>query len=128
MVDDEMADAGLSLTDLFTYDHDLLLEELGRNLVGPGFGFGPGDIDRFRRIAIEWLAGHAEQLRQKVCINTAVQAITNDELGDKISDAAVVADAISSMLGRPSASIVAVILVRRGLAAFCSGESPTLSP
>ena len=128
MVDDAMTDDALSLTDLFAYDDDMLLEELGRSLIGPGFGFGPGDMDRFRRIALEWLAGHAEQLRKRVCNNTVVQAISNDELGGKVSDAAVVADAISSMLGRPSASIVAVILVRRGLAAFCSGDSPALSP
>jgi hypothetical protein len=128
MVDDAMADNALSLTDLFAYDDDMLLEELGRSLIGPGFGFGPGDMDRFRRIALEWLVGHAEQLRQQVCKNTVLQVISDDELGGKVSDAAVVADAISSMLGRPSASIVAVILVRRGLAAFCSGDSPTLSP
>ena len=87
MVDDAMADDALSLTDLFAYDDDMLLEELGRSLIGPGFGFGPGDMDRFRRIALEWLVGHAEQLRQQVCNNTVVQAISNDELGGKVSDA-----------------------------------------
>lgn len=127
MVGDAMADDALPLTELFAYDNDMLLEELGRNLIGRGFGFGPGDMDRFRRIALEWLSGHAEELRQQVCNNTAVKAITDDKLGGQVSDAAVVADAISSMLGRPSASIVAVILVRRGLAAFCSGDKPTLS-
>jgi hypothetical protein len=115
----------ISLDDLFSRDDDELLELLGQDLIGAGAGFGPADASRYRRIAAEWLARHGDELRSKVCGSGTAQAVTDEKTGDQLADAAVVTDAIMTMLGHPSASIVAVILVRRGLARFCSGESPT---
>jgi hypothetical protein len=97
---------------------------LGGELIGAGRGFGPADASRYRRIAAEWLASHTDELRSKVCGSIAVEAVTDEKSGDLLADAAVVADAVAAYLGHPSASIVAVILIRRGLASFCSGSNP----
>ena len=122
----ETGDNELSLESLFSYDDDELLELLGQELIGTGVGFGPADASRYQRIAAEWLTIHTDELRSKVCGNTAVQVVTNEEGGNKLADAAVVTDAVMASLGHPSASIVAVILIGRGLARFCSGADLTL--
>jgi hypothetical protein len=47
---------------------------------------------------------------------------------DALADAAVIADALSAMLGKPSASIVAVILLRHGLTNLCNDDVPRVPP
>ena len=122
---DQPGEDETSLSELAGYDDQHLLELLGSELFGTGVGFGPADARRYRRLAQEWLDGHAEELRKKICGSTAVQAVTDEDNGAKLSDMAVVADAVLTMLGHPSASIVAVIATRRGLASFCDGASLT---
>jgi hypothetical protein len=123
--DDQPGEDERSLEKLASYDDQHLLELLGNELFGTGVGFGPADARRYRRLAQEWLDSHAEELRQKICGSTAVQAVTDEDSGAKLTDMAVVADAVLTMLGHPSASIVAVIATRRGLASFCEGASLT---
>lgn len=94
-----------SVDDLFGCNEDDLIELLGRELTDAGFG--SADAASYRRIGAEWLSEHAGQLRAKVYGNAAVQV-----------------DAVMSSLGRPMASIVAVILVRRGLERLRSGTEP----
>lgn len=48
-----------------------------------------------------------------------LETISKHEGFDALADAAVIADALSAALGKPSASIVAVILLRRGLTSLC---------
>jgi hypothetical protein len=123
--DDRPGEDERSLEKLSGYDDQYLLELLGSELFGTGVGFGPADARRYRRLAQEWLDSHAEELRQKICRSTAVQTVTDEDGGAKLTDMAVVADAVLTMLGHPSASIVAVIATRRGLASFCEGASLT---
>lgn len=109
---------------LIDYDDDQLLEDFGQELLGQGVGFGPSDLARYRRAAVEWLESHASELRDSICGNPGLRSLTDDEFGAKVADAAIIADTISTGLGHPSASIVAVILVRRGLSRFCDGQPP----
>lgn len=121
--DERPGEDEISLEELAYYDDRHLLELLGNELFGTGVGFGPADARRYRRLAREWLDSHAEELRQKICGSAAVQAVTDEDSGAKLTDMAVVADAVLTMLGHPTASIVAVIATRRGLASFCEGAS-----
>jgi hypothetical protein len=102
-------------------DEDELLELLGTELLGTGPGFGPEDFERRIRFAREWLQRRRRDLQAKLC-GDVLEAIGMREGLDALADAAVVTDALSAMLGKPTASIVAVILIRRGLMSLCRDQ------
>jgi hypothetical protein len=115
-------DDAVKLEELLASDDDALAAELGRLLVGVGVGFGPAEFGRFRRIAQEWLDEHADELRDRVCDNSIIQAITTDDLGTKLTELSVIADALVAITqDRPSALVVTVIVARRGFRRFCYG-------
>ena len=99
-----------------------LYSELGRELLGGGAGFGGEDLARARRYARQWFDERLEQLTREVCSNRAVRQMLEHETGDRLTEIAVVVDAMDSLNGHPSAVVVAVIVVRRGLEALCSGR------
>lgn len=105
-------------------DDDELLEELGSLLLGSGPNFGPSDFERQRRFARAWLERRKGELQVKLC-GDVLKTIEKKDGFDALADAAIVADGLATMLGRPSASIVAVILVRRGLASLCKEGIPS---
>jgi hypothetical protein len=111
------AEDRLSIEDALSLDEDELLEELGVWLLGSGPGFGPSDIERKIRFAQSWLSEQREQLRRELCGD--VMARLEQGGFDTITDAATVADAIASVLGKPPANIVAVIILRRGIRGLC---------
>jgi hypothetical protein len=92
----------------------------GSRCSAPAPGFGPADLERAARFAREWLDRRQGELREYVC-GSALPALERDGGFDTLADVAVVADSIQALLGRPTAFIVAVILVRRGLGRFCEG-------
>lgn len=99
-------------------DEETLLAELEGALLGKGPGFGPSDIDRAVRFASNWLDQRMEEFRQLLCGDVRLRLEYGGGL-DKLTDAAVVADALQALLGKPTAYIVAVILLRRGLQGLC---------
>lgn len=99
-------------------DDEALLAELGGMLLGSGPGFGPSDIDRAIRFAGDWLNQRMDEFRQLLCGDVRLRLESGGGL-DKLTDAAVVADALGALLGKPTAYIVAVILLRRGLQRVC---------
>lgn len=99
-------------------DDETLLAELEGALLGRGPGFGPSDVDQAVRFASDWLDQRTEEFRQLLCGNVRVRLEHGGGL-DKLTDAAVVADALQALLGKPTAYIVAVILLRRGLNGLC---------
>ena len=102
---------------------DDLLELLGAEILGTGPGFGPEDFERQIRFAGEWLQRKRHDLQGKLC-GGVLETIRKREGFDALADAAIIADTLAAMLGRPSASIVAVILLRRGLTNLCRGDVP----
>jgi hypothetical protein len=102
-------------------DEDDLLEMLGAEILGTGPAFGPEDFDRQIRFAREWLQRKRHDLQRRLC-GDVLETIGKREGFDALADAAVIADALSAMLGKPSASIVAVILLRRGLTSLCRDD------
>lgn len=99
-------------------DEEALLAELGGMLLGSGPGFGPADIDRALRFAGDWLDRQMEEFRRLLCGDVRLRLEHGGGL-DKLTDAAAVADALQALLGKPTAYIVAVILLRRGLQRLC---------
>lgn len=114
MMDDE-------LRKYLDLNEDDLLELLGAEILGTGPGFGPEDFERQIRFAREWLQRRRHDLQVKLC-GDVLEVIGKREGFDAMADAAVIADALSAMLGKPSATIVAVILLRRGLTNLCRDD------
>jgi hypothetical protein len=114
MIDDE-------LRKYLDLDEDDLLELLGAEVLGAGPGFGPEDFERQIRFARQWLQRKRHDLQLKLC-DDVLDTIRKREGFDALADAAVIADALAATLGRPSASIVAVILLRRGLTNLCRDD------
>lgn len=103
---------------LITLDDDALLEQLGRDLLGDGPGFGPSDFERRIRFAQTWLSERQDELRRILCGDLRRRLEDNGGL-DLLQDAAAIADALASMHGKPTANIVAVLVLRRGLGKLC---------
>ncbi len=111
-------DGERSLDDYLQLDEESLLEELGAALLGTGPGFGPSDIERSVRYAQSWLTQRTDDLRRDVC-GEVWSKLEHGGGFDALTDAAIVADALQTAFGRPTANIVAVILLRRGLSKLC---------
>jgi hypothetical protein len=109
-----------SLGEYLSCDYETLLEALADSLLGTGPGFGPPDIDRRVEFAQAWLKRRMVELRKELCGEVWSRL---KESGDLLSDAAIVADAIATAYGRPTANIVAVIMLRRGLESLCGAEA-----
>ena len=107
---------------LETASEDELFEALGNALLGESRDFKSGRSDRARRFGREWFDDRLAGLREEVCGSRSVQTMLRADVGDRMTEIAVVTDAIETLRGHPSATIVAVILVRRGLQALCSLE------
>lgn len=106
------------------WSEDRLFQQLGTELLGDGKGFGGEDLDRARRFAQQWFEDRSARLRTEVCSAKSVQLFLQDGRGDLFTEAAVVIDALQAMRGHPAMSVVAAILIRRGLQAFCNGPTP----
>ena len=107
------------LQEYLAMDEEELLEELGESLLGTGPGFSPSDFERSIRFAQAWLGDRREELRRQVC-GEVWPKLEKGGGFDAMTDAAAVADSLRALLGKPTAFIVAVILVRRGLGQLCS--------
>jgi hypothetical protein len=112
------------LRDLTNKTDDDLLDSLGQALLGDGLGVGPVDSYRARRFATKWLTDRRDEMRRNVCGQAIRQFIDNEAgVADRLTEIAVVADALAGVFGHPTANIVAVILARRGLAELCGSEA-----
>jgi hypothetical protein len=96
-----------------------LLAELGRQLLGPGLGFGPEDPGRFRRFASSWIEDRLGDIRAAICADEAVKAVFERDMQERLSDFGVVADALAAMHQHPPVTLLAVVLLRRGYEVVC---------
>lgn len=108
-----------SIREYVDLEDEILLEKLGELLLGTGPGFGPADIERGARFAQSWLTRRASDFRRQIC-GDVWSKLEHEGGFDALTDTAVVADALQALFGRPTANIVAVILVRRGLSTLCN--------
>jgi len=109
-----------TVADLDNLTDAQLLDALGSELYGDQkLGVGTDDAGRKRRLARQWISDRTDELRSQICRDGALLRVVQSDQADRIAEAAIVADAIAGALGRPTANIVAVILVRRGIATLC---------
>ena len=109
----------LTQEQLFDFDDDELYAELGSRILGEGASFGPEDLGRYRRFATKWLDQHLAEIKEAVCGHPAVEFLQSGESSNGLLEAATVADCLAAVYGRPTATVAAVILVRRGLNTLC---------
>lgn len=105
---------------LLLLDEAELLDDLGKQLTG--IGFGPEGDEDDRESAKRWLDRNLASLRKVICGNQTVQTLTASE-NDTLTEVAAVADLLADQLGWPVGSTVAAIIVKRGLGRLCAGYS-----
>jgi hypothetical protein len=110
---------GRDLAELLDMSDAQLHTALGRELLGDGTGFAGEDPFRAQRYARQWLESKLSDLRREICDAPSVRQMLDSGSGGRLESAAIVLDLLESLKGRPQASIVAVILVRRGLDVVC---------
>jgi hypothetical protein len=106
-------------TPLVDWSEADLLAELGRQLLGPGIGFGPADPGRFRRFASAWIEGHLGEIRTAICDDERVRAVFELDMQERLNDFGVIADALAAMNHQPPLTLLAIVLLRRGYATVC---------
>lgn len=112
MIDD---DSRLLATEAMSRTEGELLLELGAALTGPDATYKGDRIDDFRDRAVNWLARNREQMKDLVCDNPRLDSLTGDA-----TDAAVVADLLSTLLNKPAVYSAAAIVLKRGLHFLCT--------
>jgi hypothetical protein len=84
---------------------DALFVEFGRRLDVAGDGISSPDPDWWLALASEWLDEHLPDLRRRICAHPRTQAFIERDADYDL----------------PAASLLAVIIVRGGLAGWCAG-------
>jgi hypothetical protein len=110
------------LTNLLDMDDEELHGELGAALMGEGTDFGVRDLAEFAAFARRWLRDRSPELRSGLCGRREIRAMRSLARADTAVEVATVADVLASWYGMPTAAIIAVILVRRGLNALCGDD------
>lgn len=111
-------DGGL-LADLLARDTEELLAELGAQQLGETLGVRPADFGRYLRLGRVWMDTHAQDLRTTLCGHPKINGLRSLASTDEAAEAATVADVLLGSYGQIPASIVAVLVVRRGFDALC---------
>lgn len=117
--DSGAADEASRLDDLLARDDEELLAELGANQLGETLGVRPSDFGRYLRLGRMWMDTHAEELRRTLCGHAKVTALRSLARTDEAAEVATVADILLGMYGQIPATIVAVLVVRRGFDKLC---------
>ncbi|WP_315094085.1 hypothetical protein [uncultured Cellulomonas sp.] len=104
--------------ELVLLSDDELFEALGRS-VSPR-EFGPGDPSSYIRLGKAWFEEHARQYQEQICSSDAVRVfITGGSSLSAAVEAATLIDTLAGLMNREVVAVFAVILTRRGLAAYC---------
>lgn len=106
------ADRALAAQIASANEVDLLLQ-LGEALAGEPSR--DSNQQNLRSRAEDWLRRNRTRLKNTICTNPALT-----DLGDSMVDVATLADALCALLNRPTAFIVAAILIKRGIGTLCS--------
>lgn len=104
---------------LLALDEEQLLAQLGALQLGETLGVRPSDFGRYIRVGRLWLDSNLDDLRLTICEDSKIKALRARLDSDAATEVATIADILLSMLGRVPATIVAVIVVKRGLHRFC---------
>ncbi|MBV7706845.1 hypothetical protein NOVA_29075 [Nocardia nova] len=100
------------------HDLDELYALLGSEIVGDGWGAGAEDDEEHRRFGIRWFEDHLDDIRGRVCGSI----IATELKGDLATDITTIASAELPFASdnQKLAVLIAAIILRRGLTAFCA--------
>jgi hypothetical protein len=119
--------------DLLDRSEEELLAELGASQLGETLGVRPSDFGRYLRLGRVWMDQHVEELRNTLCSHPNVVRLRALASTDEAAEVATVVDVLLSVYGQIPATIIAVLVVRRGFVALCGPpagaiDSGTLGP
>ncbi|MES9536415.1 hypothetical protein AB0C21_04195 [Spirillospora sp. NPDC049024] len=97
---------------------DELYTLLGAELLGEGVGLSPEDEEEQRRFGKQWFTDKHRDLQRKICHHERIQPFLGTSGSDRVIDAAAIAELLTDDFG-PTSVIVAVLIARIGLGAFC---------
>ncbi|MFJ9726869.1 hypothetical protein ACIRP3_29325 [Streptomyces sp. NPDC101209] len=107
------------MAELETLDEDELYSRLGGALLGDGYDFGPSDGAEYAEFARRWLKDRLNIIQQQICGRREIRALRGTVESNFATEVATMTDFLASVYGKPPASIIAVILARRGLNSIC---------
>jgi hypothetical protein len=107
---------------LLTRDEDELWAVLG-SAVDKSMHALPPSKKALAARAKTWFEEHVNELQQKVCPSPVAQRLMSGDTADEVSIVATLAGTLSSSFHPVIALAVSVLVVKRGLAAFCRGWS-----
>jgi hypothetical protein len=111
-----------TLEDQVALTDEELLTQLGRELWDQTSHAVPPSNRELRSNAKGWLAARRPKFREALCSNESVLAIR--ENANQVALAGAIADVLSTALGIPAASTVAILITRMGLDRLCAEEVP----
>ncbi|MGH3611050.1 MAG: hypothetical protein ACRDRK_00205 [Pseudonocardia sp.] len=112
--------------DYWDCDDDELYELLGAALLGTGaVGISPEEQDRNRRFGKRWFDRQYHELQQRVCTQKTVRDLIGQPTSDRLVDAGTVAGLLAQQDDYGANSVlIAVLITRIGLSAFCANVKP----
>jgi hypothetical protein len=117
------------IDDLDLYWHrtdDELYELLGASLLGSrAVGISPEEQDRNRRFGRRWFDRQYHEIQQRVCTDRKVRDLAGESVSDRVIDAVTVAGLLAQQDDYGvNAVLIAVLVTRIGLRAFCATAKP----
>ncbi|MEV0284758.1 hypothetical protein AB0H36_11640 [Kribbella sp. NPDC050820] len=113
------------LADYLNKTDDELYIVLGYELLGDGLGIGTGDDDKYRKFGLTWFNNKRRQLQQKLCLHPRLRGLAITSSGDAAAEAAALFEILQDLgESTPNAAVIAVLVSRLGLGAFCAGVTP----
>ena len=111
----------MNVQDYWDFSNDDLYEMLGASLLGVGIGISPEDRDNHRRFGKQWFARQYGELQRRICDDKRVRELTGTTVSDRFVDAAAIVELLSQHDDyRANAALIAVLVARIGLGAFCA--------
>jgi hypothetical protein len=99
---------------------DQLWLALGRIIATESQGFGHESRERLVTLARLWFEERRSAMQAALCSQPAFDRLSGLANGDPIIAASAIADLIESICGRVPVSVVSVLVLRTGLATFCT--------
>ena len=105
---------------------DELYELLGASLLGSGsVGISPEEQDRNRLFGRRWFERQYHELQQRICTDKKVRDLIGESVSDRMVDAGTVAGLLAQQDDYgANAVLIAVLITRIGLSAFCATVKP----
>ncbi|MET9678756.1 hypothetical protein [Streptomyces coeruleorubidus] len=115
----------MTVEEYFQKSDDELYALLGAELLGEGFGLSPDDEEDKRRFGKKWFENKRRELQRTICHHEQAQPLIGTSGSDRLIDAYAIQELLKEFAGDPTtAALIAVLVARVGLGAFCHNAPP----